>query len=113
MKAESVPASCHLPSFPHFVKFHTHSVNFGKTNKTHPTPRNALSVRWFVRSSRFLPPSNAHAHQSNMWAYALNFWNFLEEEEDDYDNEEEKDDNNDNEEEEDNNNDNDNNSDND
>ena len=35
MKAESVPASCHLPSFPHFVKFHTHSVNFGKTNKTH------------------------------------------------------------------------------
>ena len=24
------------------------------------------SVRWSVRSSRFLPPPNAHAHQSNM-----------------------------------------------
>ena len=31
-----------------------------------PTPRNALFVRWSVRWSRFLPPSNAHAHQSNV-----------------------------------------------
>ena len=35
----------------------------------YPTPRNALFVGW----SRFLPPSNAHAHQSNMWAYAFDF----------------------------------------
>ena len=56
----------------------------------YPTPRNALSVRWFVRPKRFLPPSNAHAHQSNMWAYALDFWNFLEEEEDDNDEKEEE-----------------------
>ena len=40
---------------------------------TYPTPRNALFVRSFVRSSRFLPPSNAHAHQSNLWACALDF----------------------------------------
>ena len=59
----------------------------------YPTPRNALSVRWSVRPSRFLPPSNAHAHQSNVWAYALDFWNFLEEEEDDDDEEEQEEDN--------------------
>ena len=33
---------------------------------SNPTPRNALSVRWSVRWSRFLPPSNAHAHQSDL-----------------------------------------------
>ena len=75
----------------------------------YPTPRNALFVRSSVRPSRFLPPSNAHAHQSNVWAYALDFWNFLEEEEDDDDEEEQEEDNdneNNKEEEEDNDNDN-------
>ena len=33
----------------------------------YPTPRNALSVRWFVT---FFTPSNANAH---MWACALDF----------------------------------------
>ena len=36
----------------------------------HPTPRNALfvgpSVRPSVGPSHFLPPSNAHAHQSDL-----------------------------------------------
>ena len=41
--------------------------------RSYPTPRNALSVGPFVRPSVFLPPSNAHAHQSNVWACALDF----------------------------------------
>ena len=38
----------------------------------HPTPRKASSVRPSVRPYlTIFTPSNAHAHQSNEWAYAI------------------------------------------
>ena len=55
----------------------------------HPTPRNALSVGW----SRFLPPSNANTHQSNVWVCALHF---REKNDNDNNNEEEEEEDNDN-----------------
>ena len=36
--------------------------------KCNPTPRKALSVGWYPT---IFTPSNAHAHQSYMWACAL------------------------------------------
>ena len=49
----------------HCPQSNKYVCSFNKSFKTkYPTPRNAL----FVRSSRFLPPSNAHSHQSNVWA---------------------------------------------
>ena len=53
----------------HFGLFHCVSLcgmYFCIIVSYNPTPRNALFVRWSVRPKRFLPPSNAHAHQSDL-----------------------------------------------
>ena len=54
-----VPAgSCHLPAFPHFVNFHLHSVNFGKTY----TENDSQSFHW-----NFIPECVCYSGIMTQW----------------------------------------------